>query len=143
MSVSPIIAQVAPMEHVARLVQQEQDAGPAKQATLQASAAEAISKANEQVEKTSGGEAGQKVTRRLDGREKKRQGNTPQNNKNMSNRSEDADVSGDAGDKGDSGESSASPAASPDELFLMNMSAELESEPTTDVWTGNIVNVKV
>ncbi|MDR2826391.1 MAG: hypothetical protein LBV76_06300 [Deltaproteobacteria bacterium] len=117
MPVNPIIAQVAPMEHVAKVVQQEQDSGPVKQAVLQASTALALIKANDQVEKTSSGEAGQKVTRRFDGRGKNKQGQTPEKFLGADN--------------------------IPEETLAEALDQSIENEPTPDVWTGNIVNVKV
>jgi hypothetical protein len=117
MPVNPIIAQVAPLEHVAKVVQQEQDSGLMKQSTLQASAAEALNKASEQVEKSSAGEAGQKVTRRFDGKGKHKQGQTP----------EKFSAGGKAVEE------------DPLEIFDQNP----ENSLTDDAWTGNIVNVKV
>jgi hypothetical protein len=117
MPVNPIIAQVAPLDHVAKAVQQEQDSGLMKQFTIQAGAAETLNKASEQVEKSSAGEAGQKVTRRFGGKEKNRQGQTPENFF--------------AGDRAIEEEAA--------DTFAQNP----ETDPAVDAWTGNIVNVKV
>jgi hypothetical protein len=117
MPVNPIIAQVAPLEHVAKVVQQEQDSGLMKQFTLQAGAAEALNKASEQVEKSSAGEAGQKVTRRFGGKGKNKQGQTPEKFS--------------TGDKAVEEEATESFAQNP------------ENGLAADAWTGNIVNVKV
>jgi hypothetical protein len=115
MSVNLVVAQVAPMEHIARVVRQEMDSGPANQLAVQSGVAEALSKAGEQVEKTSPGEAGQKVSRRSDGRGGKK-GQTPEHFLN--------------------GEEN--PGQSPEDFL-----AQSPENGAADAWTGNIVNVKV
>jgi hypothetical protein len=115
MSVNLVVAQVAPMEHVARLAQQEMDSGPVRQLVLQAGAAETLSKAGERVEETSPGEAGQKITRRSEGRGGNK-GQTP--------------------GKFFDGEKNSG--QSPEPPF-----AQISEQEVADTWTGNIVNVRV
>jgi hypothetical protein len=115
MSVNLFVAQVAPMEHVARVVRQEMDAGPSNQSALQSGVAETLSKAGEQVEKTSPAETGQKVSRRSEGRGGNK-GQTPGNFLN--------------------GEQN--PEQNQEASFAQN-----PETGAAGAWTGNIVNVKV
>lgn len=57
-------AQLAPMEHVEKVVRQEQDHGKVKQEALMQSAAEHLSRDNEQIKKTEATKKGRRVDRR-------------------------------------------------------------------------------
>lgn len=116
MSGGNIIVQVAPMGHVARVALQEQEAAMIKQQALQQITPEKLQKDNEQVAKTSGGEAGQKVKRRQDERKRHAQ----------------EEFSGQQGQK--------QSAADEEEPGVMGA---VSAEPTGNVWAGNIINVKV
>lgn len=115
MSVSNLVAQVAPMSHVAKVALQEQEVSGIKQAAMQHVVQENLKKDGEKVEKTAPDEAGHKV-RRKDEREKdqpERQG----------------------------GERPPRSAARPD--GETDGPAENAGAPAGDVWSGNIVNVRI
>lgn len=57
-------AQLAPMEHVEKVARQEQDHGKVKQEALMQSAAQSLSRDNEQVQKTEASNKGRRVNRR-------------------------------------------------------------------------------
>lgn len=57
-------AQLAPMEHVEKVVRQEQDHGKTKQEALMQRAAEGLSRDNEQVQKAEATKKGRRVDRR-------------------------------------------------------------------------------
>lgn len=119
MSISNFAAQVAPMDHVAKVVQQEQESGLMKQQALQHGLAEKLTKDGQQVERTSAGEAGQKV-KRQDERGRKGSGHGASGQKDK-----DGDLAAMTG--------------------LEEQLADLgiDSETASSVWAGNIVNVKV
>lgn len=116
MSINNFVVQVAPMDHVAKVVQQEQESALMKQQVLQQLLPDKLMKDGQQVEKTAAGESGQKVARRK--KERGRQGHD-----GRPARDED-------------------PAAA---LGLEEQLTELgiDSETGSNVWAGNIVNVKV
>lgn len=118
MSISNFAAQVAPMDHVAKVVQQEQDSGMMKQMVLQHVLSEKLAKDGQQVERTSASESGQKI-KRQDERGRKGSGG------GHDGRRENADAAAMTG--------------------LEEQLAELgiDSETGSNVWAGNIVNVKV
>lgn len=111
-----LIVQVAPMEHVARVVLQEQESGAMRQQALQQVTPEKLQRDNEQVAKTSNSEAGQKVRRG-----KERHGRPDQHGQQT------------GGGRGAEDQQE----MTPEELEALQL------EPTGNVWAGNIVNMKV
>lgn len=105
-------AQVAPMEHVEKVVRQEQEHGQVKQEALMQSASQRLSRDNEQVQKTQAATKGRRVDRRSEEDENARK-------KGGGEARKDRALAGQADDE------------------------SLAESAQTDVWSGNIVNLKV
>lgn len=105
-------AQIAPMEHVEKLVRQEQEHGQTKQAALMQKASQGLSRDNEQVQKTEKTRKDRRVERRNEEDEDARK-------KGATFAKKDRGAEGQADDE------------------------SLAESAKTDVWSGNIVNLKV
>lgn len=113
MSVSNFVAQVAPMNHVAKVALAEQESSGIKQAALQQMMQETLKRENEKIEKPVPDEAGQKVR--------------PRNERDKEQPEQQA------------GQRSG---RDPDQAGGDPFEAGL-GVPEDDVWAGNIVNVRI
>lgn len=109
MSISNFVAQVAPMNHVAKVALQEQESANIKLLALQQVIQETLKKEQEKIEKPVPSEAGPKLRRR----DEKQKGNPEQQSERQGQ--------------------------ARDELAELFDGSESEG----DVWSGNIVNVRI